>query len=216
VLLKKINRDADMIKQWAILDSGATSHFLTTNAPATNLLSAIVHLIARLPNGAQVTSTHTCTLDTPTIPEKALAAHIIPELASHLLLSAITMCNAGCTVTLTKLGCTIVYHGRNIVCGKKCTCTGLWMIPLNGNPTITPSPTPTLTKPIITIATNVEATSSAAEYARYLHQKLCSSLTTTLLLALDRSQELQDNTGPHADIATSPSTTLHGHQQRHI
>jgi hypothetical protein len=107
VLLKTISANANTIKQWAILDSGATSHFLTTNAPATNICSTAIPLVARLPNGNKVQSTHTCTLDLPDLPIAARHAHIIPGLALHSLLSVVTMCNAGCKVTFTKIGCSI-------------------------------------------------------------------------------------------------------------
>jgi hypothetical protein len=77
-------------------------------------------------------------------------------------------------VTFTKINCTIVYRGRTIVCGHKCTKTGLWMVPLQGtharaasSPTVLSEPT---TEPTFAIAANVEATSSAVEYARYIHQ----------------------------------------------
>ncbi len=132
-LLRTITTNAATIKQWAILDSGATSHFLTTDAPASNIIPASVPLISRFPNGDKVQSTHTCTLDLPDLPAGARAAHIIPGLASHSLLSIVTMCNAGCTVTFTKINCTITYRGRTIICGHKCTHTGLWMIPLRAH-----------------------------------------------------------------------------------
>jgi len=141
-----------------------------------------------------VRSTHTCTLDLPDLPAGARAAHIIPGLASHSLLSVVTMCNAGCTVTFTKINCTIVYRGRTIVCGHKCTKTGLWMVPLRGThpqaarpPTVLGEPT---TEPTFAIAANVDATSSASEYARYIHQCICSPPSATLLGALQRSEEL--------------------------
>ncbi len=51
VLLKTISTDADTIKRWAILDSGTTSHFLMTHAPATNIFPTTNPIIARLPNG---------------------------------------------------------------------------------------------------------------------------------------------------------------------
>jgi hypothetical protein len=111
--------DATAIKQWAILDSGATSHFLTTTAPATNIIPAAVPLIAQLPNGDKVQSTHTGTLDLPALLVGARAAHIIPDLSSHFLLSVVTMCNAGCMVTFTKINCTIAYRGCTIICGHK-------------------------------------------------------------------------------------------------
>ena len=104
ILLRTITTDAANINRWAILDSGATSHyFLTTDAPATNIILADVLLIARLPNGDKVQSMHTCTLDLPDLPDGARAAHIIPGLVSHSLLSVVTMCNAGCTVDKTPL-----------------------------------------------------------------------------------------------------------------
>jgi hypothetical protein len=110
-----INTNADTIKRWAILDSGTTSHFLTTDMPATNILPTTMPIIARLPNGARVHSTHTCTLDIPSLPTNARAAHIIPGLASHSLLSVVTLFNASCTVHFTKIECTIVYCGCTIV-----------------------------------------------------------------------------------------------------
>ncbi|KAL3786364.1 hypothetical protein ACHAW5_001188 [Stephanodiscus triporus] len=71
------------IKDWAVLDSGATSHFLTTSAPAFDVLPTTKPIIARLPNGKQVTSMHTCTLDIPTLLVAPRQAHITPNLASH-------------------------------------------------------------------------------------------------------------------------------------
>jgi hypothetical protein len=130
ILLKTINVNAATIKGWAILNSGAMSHFLTTDAPATNIILAAVPLIARLSNGDKVQSTHTCTLDLPDPLAGAQAAHAIPSLVSHLLHSVVTMCNAGCTVTFTKINCTISHQGQTIICGNKCTHTGLWMVPL--------------------------------------------------------------------------------------
>jgi hypothetical protein len=177
VLLRTITTDAATIKRWAILDSGATSHFLTTDAPATNIVPADVPLIARLSIGDKVQSTHTCTLDLPDLSAGAQAAHIIPGLASHSLLSVVTMCNAGCTVTFTKINCTIVYRGRTIVCGHKCTKTGLWMVPLKyadaqatAPPAVSSEHTPPTAAPTMVIAANVDVTSSAAEFARYIHQ----------------------------------------------
>ncbi len=172
------------------------SHFLTTNAPATNIIPATVPLIARLPNCDKLQLTHTCTLNLPALLVGARAAHIIPGLASLSLLSIVTMCNAGCTVTFTKINCTITYRGRTIICGHKCTRTGLWMVPLKetkaqaANPPISSAPTTPTATPTFAIAANVDATSSAAEYARYIHQCMCSPPSATLLGALDRSEEL--------------------------
>jgi hypothetical protein len=117
------------INKWAIFDSGATSNSLTTGAPVTNVQLPNKPIVARLPNRDQVRSTHTCTLDLPKLPAAACLAHIIPRLALHSLVSVATLCNAGCEVLFTKIGCAITYCGRKILCGSKCMCTGSWMMP---------------------------------------------------------------------------------------
>jgi hypothetical protein len=161
---RTITTNAATIKRWTILDSGVTSHFLTTNAPASNIIPASVPLIARLPNGDKVQLTHTCTLDLPDLLASARAAHIIPSLASHSLLSVVTMCNTGCTVTFTKINGTITYRGRMIICGHKCTHTGLWMIPLRAHNSQAANPpgsidhTPPTAAPAFAIAANIDAT----------------------------------------------------------
>jgi hypothetical protein len=152
-------------------------------------------------NGDKVQSMHTCTLNLPALPVSARAAHIIPSLASHSLLSVDTMCNAGCTATFTKIICTIAYRGRTIICGHKCTRTGLWMVPLKetnaqaANSPISSAPTTPTTTPTFAIPANVEVTSSAAEYAHYIHQCMCSLPSATLLRALDHSEELANIPG---------------------
>jgi hypothetical protein len=158
---------------------------------------ADVPLIAHLSNGDKEQSTHTCTLDLPDLPAGARAAHIIPVLASHSLLSVVTMCNAGCTVTFTKINCTIVYRGWTIVCGHKCTKTGLWMVPLKcadaqatAPPAVSNKHTHPTVEPTVAIAANVDAASSASEHGHYIHQCICSLPSATLLGALTCSEEL--------------------------
>ncbi len=173
----------DAIRAWAILYSGATSHFLMTAAPVTNMRPTIKPIIARLPNGERVHTMHMCTLNIPALPASAQHVHIIPGLASHSLISVITLCNAGCNVVLTKIGCTIMYCGKVILYGCKCTRTGLWMIPLC--PTLPSSANNNQVNMLsIVIAANVDASSSTGEYACYIYQALCSSLATTLVQAL--------------------------------
>ena len=137
----------------------------------------------------------------------------------------VTLCNAGCEVHFTKIGCTITYRGRTIVCGRKCTQTGLWMLPLahqaltvdqltqQGNDASPLSP------PTHALAANIAATSSAAEYARYIHQLLCSPPVTTLLHALSKSTKLATFPGltralVHTHLPRSTATDK-GHMRRH-
>jgi hypothetical protein len=64
------------------------------------------------------------------------------------------------------------------------------MVPLTkiaGNHTTSLTPT---AKPIFAFAANVDATSSATKYARYIHQCLCSLPSARILMALNCSKEL--------------------------
>ena len=129
-LLRTINFDIEDIREWAILDSGATSHFLVVDAPVDEVERTNRPINVRQPDGAIVTSTHTCSLQIPGLPREAKVGHIVPGLASHSLLSVVRLCNAGCHVTFTKIGCFVTYCGRVIMQGHKCTTTGLWMVNL--------------------------------------------------------------------------------------
>jgi hypothetical protein len=159
-----------------------------------------------------------CTLDIPLLTPGAHAAHIMPGLALHLLLFVVTMCNAGCTVTFSKIGCTIVYHGRTIVWGHKYTRTGQWMIPLAEN-TTPPTTMPTTSPISIKLAANVDTTSSTAKYAQYVHQLLCSPPAATCLLALNKNTELQTTPGlmPALICSHLPQSTAtdKGHMRCH-
>jgi hypothetical protein len=71
------------------------------------------------------------------------------------------------------------------------------MVPLRGSnaqatnpPAGSSAPTHPTAKPTFAIAANVDATSSAAEYARYIHQCICSPPSATFLGALTHSEEL--------------------------
>jgi hypothetical protein len=105
-----------------------------------------------------------------------------------------------------------------IVCGHKCTRTGLWMIPLAEN-TAPPTTMPATSLNSIKLAANVDTTFLAAEYAQYVHQLLCSPPAATLLLALDKSRELQTIPGlmPALICANLPrlTTTDKGHMRHH-
>jgi hypothetical protein len=78
---------------------------------------------------------------------------------------------------------------------------------------------PTTCPTSIKLAANVDATSSAAEYARYVHQLLCSPPAATLLLALNKSTKLQTIPGLapaliHSHLPRSTATN-NGHMCCH-
>jgi hypothetical protein len=79
------------------------------------------------------------------------------------------------------------------------------MVPLTKNagdqaarPSATPNHAPLITPPTAALAANFDTTSSTAKYARYIHQIMCSLPASTLLWALDLSEELATIPGCHA------------------
>ena len=64
-LLKKVNLTAENEMDWAILDSGASSHFLLSSAPVHDKQVATAPLTIKLPNGATVKSSHTADIALP-------------------------------------------------------------------------------------------------------------------------------------------------------
>ena len=185
------------IKEWAILDSGATSHFLVTGAPTSGMTIATNPISVTIPDGSQVQSTHTCTVAIPELPDAARIGHIIPGLASHSLLSVVKLCNAGCEVSCSKVECIVKYRGRIVLRGRKCSSTGLWMVPLDTrhSPTKIKTSGNEQVPEHIQIASfaheflgNLIPTSSQEELAMYYHQCLCSPPKSSMLKAIRNNQ----------------------------
>ena len=84
--------------EYAISDSGATGHLLVEGAPVTNLQVADNPISVTIPNGNNMTSTHTCNLDIPWLPNHVTEAHIVPGLVHASLISTRKFCEAGCKV----------------------------------------------------------------------------------------------------------------------
>ena len=65
-----------------------------------------------------------------TAARKARWAHKMPGLATYSLISVTKLCDVGCTVNFTKIGCQITYRGKVILCGRKYKKSCLSMIQL--------------------------------------------------------------------------------------
>jgi hypothetical protein len=99
------------------------------------------------------------------------------------------------------------------------------MIPLRvhdsqaANPPSSIDLTPPTAAPTFAIAANVDATLSATEYARYIHQFMCSPPSATLLRALNCSEELTTIPGLTPALIKNhlprSTATDKGHMRRH-
>ena len=96
-IIREIALTSENLQNWAILDSGASSHFILSAAP---VLNKIVAEKVTLPNGDIVRSSHIAELDLPQPPSTGRATHIVPGLASHSLVSVVNLCNTGYEVDI--------------------------------------------------------------------------------------------------------------------
>jgi hypothetical protein len=117
----------------ALLESGCTAHFLLANAKCSNKIPTAAPLAVRLHNGDTITSTHTATLNMPSLPHTARQTHILPGLAQHLLLSVGQMCDSGYSVTFTATEVTVSNGESTILTGLRDKESILWCAPLEPN-----------------------------------------------------------------------------------
>ena len=171
-IIREVALNSENLRNWAILDSGASRHFLLSKAPVVNKKIAEIPLTVTLPNGDIVSSSHIAKLNLPLLPQAARTAHVVPGLASHSLVSVVKLCNAGCEVDIRDISCTIRYKGKKIVRCSKCTQTGLWMMPLTSTIEVE-SPAKSL-NPVQNVVNHAQQITSRAKLAQFHHQSLFS------------------------------------------
>ena len=71
---------------YAILDSGASHHFLLENAPTKAKTADHTQKEVKLPDGTIINSSHKCELDLQNIPKEASDGYILPDMKNHSLL----------------------------------------------------------------------------------------------------------------------------------
>jgi hypothetical protein len=173
----------------ALLDSGFTAHLLLANAKCSNKRSTTTPLEVRLPNGDTITSTHTATLNLPSLPHASRQAHILPGLAQHSLLSVGQMCDSGCSVTFTASNVTVTNGESTILTGQWDKDSSLWRVPLD--------PAPPLNVGKEHSAHNVYEQKSIQDTITYLHACCFSPITDTWIKSIQNGH-----------FATWPSVTV--------
>jgi hypothetical protein len=103
----------------AIIDTGCTGHYLSTQAPVTNKRPNPNPLDVTLANQDHMYSTHTCELPIASLPKKAKQAHIFPSLGDTSLISMGTLLDAGCTAQLTSTTCDILHNDTVVLTGNR-------------------------------------------------------------------------------------------------
>jgi hypothetical protein len=121
-------------------------------------------------------STHEAELDIPGLPLAARKVHIVPDLASHSLLSIGQLCDAGCDVTFTTTDAIIRYQLKTVLQGHRTPATGLWHLDISSNPA-----------PLVMEAAHASiGTASPADLVAFAHGALFSPTLSTLGAALTK------------------------------
>ena len=96
----------------AVADAGATGQFVLPGTTVTNVKVSQHPLKINLTDGDCLTSTHTCKLEIPWLPNDANEAHIVPVLAHASLIYIKILCNARCKVTYDDDECHVYYNKK--------------------------------------------------------------------------------------------------------
>ena len=122
-------------------DSGTSGHYMAFSDASALLnvrpCTADQAVTVSLPDGSTVTSTHTATLDLPSLPQgSARNVHLFPSFTGSLL-SISVFCDAGLSVQFDSDQVTVrAPHGPPILHGTRCPRTRLWFV----NLPVTPPP----------------------------------------------------------------------------
>ncbi len=168
----------------ALSDSGATSHFIAEGAHVINKQVDHNPITITLPDGATLTSSHTCNVDIPWLRHSATKAHIVPGLAHASLLSTAKFCDAGYVVTFDAHHCK-VFDGQTLVLkGGRDATTNLWRLPLNPQQLQQPCTMPMANTPPPTEELhNVYTIPHLQNRVKFMHQVFFSPPIQTLLRA---------------------------------
>ena len=125
----------------AILDSGATNHYLQSSAPV-KITKPSTHIHVNLPDGNIIQSSHECSLDHPVLSQQANKAFIFPKLQLSNLISVDQLCDDNCTVTFSKTNAIVSKNNETILTGQRNPTNGMWTLPLSSfkQPPITKTP----------------------------------------------------------------------------
>ena len=187
-IIEKINFTSSLIisqfRSPAILDTGCSSHYVTSDAPVTNKRHANPGVQVGLPNGNVLQSSHTATLNLhPALPLEASSAHIFPAFTTNSLISVGQLCDHGCTASFTDHTATIIYHNQTIITGTRSAVDKLWYFDLD-NCSTPPPQTPVLSKLPLTCNV-VNPTTTLADRITYYHAAAFSPVLSTWCEAID-------------------------------
>ena len=168
-------------------DTGTTGNFISLpdSDVLLNITPTNTGIVVSLPNGDLIRSTHTATLNLPSIPMSARAAHIFPGLTGSLL-SIGLLTDAGLTAVYTADAVVITdQKGIPVLSGKRSPTTRLWMIDLPGPSVVSPPDTDT-TDEVVHYTAAVIRHENDSHLVNFYHTTLGSPAISTFIGAASR------------------------------
>jgi hypothetical protein len=213
-----------------IADTAATGNYVTTECPVTNKHPTSNGIDVTLPNGVNITSSHTALLQLPhELPIGPCKADIFPGLKSGSLMSIGQLCDHGCTATFTATQVQIFHQGRLILTGHRSIDTNnLWMLQLDGMLLANRDHVPSrqqespkiMIEPTIGTANSMVANNTIADRIAFYHAAAFSPIISTWCDAIDNGHfttwpELTSaQIRKHLPNGSGPMIKGHLHQQR--
>ena len=114
----------------AVIDSGASNHYLTKNAPCSKAKPIFFGPIVTLPGGDTMQANKQTSLEHPQLSPSANKAYIFPALKSANLLSVGQLCDDDCYVIFDKQQVLVFKHNQIILQGHRNHHNGMWQVPL--------------------------------------------------------------------------------------
>ena len=163
----------------AILDSGASNHFLGPNVPLSHLHHNAPPLSVRTADGTTHQSNTTATIHLDTTPPLTASGYVIPNFP-HTLLSVGKIVDENCRVLFDNHKVSVLNNSnRPILTGwREASGSRLWRLPITENPNPQTSPSPTH------IATNAYTIPTTKELIAYYHAAAGYPVKSTWLAAI--------------------------------
>jgi hypothetical protein len=211
-----------------IADTAATGNYITMDCPVTDKHPTSHGIDVTLPNGVNITSSHTALLQLPhELPIGARKADSFPGLKSGSLMSIGQLCDHGCTATFTATQVQIFHQERLILTGHRSIDTNnLWLLQLDGMLTdqhhvlIQHQLIPRTNEPTIGTANSMVANTNIADHIAFYHAAAFSPVISTWCEAIDNGHfttwpELTSAlVRKHLPYGSGPMIKGHLHQQR--
>jgi hypothetical protein len=170
----------------AIVDTGATGHYLDTAAEThcTKVTPTSNGPSVQVANGETIETTkHVIVPLAPELSTQAKTGHIFDSLQSGSLISIGQLCDDDCVALFSKYDVKIIKDGQVIILGKRNPNNGLWNIPLAPK-----APMPLAPPKVLSHSANgaIRHAQTKQDLANFLHACAFSPVPSTFLRAVQR------------------------------